>query len=248
MIEYQRKDVIILDILSETLRKYISESGYTIDEIAKKIGVTYSYISKIQNNKNATPPADETLVKLCEVLRIPKDIENELLILSNLNRTPEIIRAELEKAHMKIKELIDNEEVTSNVDLSKTFPLVKVPIYGAVSAGVGELNFGEITGYTYSSVEEFKAGVFFMVVKGNSMESRIPEGCLVKVLPHTQIRNGDIGVFLINHDEGVVKQFYEEEGFIRLVSFNRDYRDIIIMPTREDFRIIGKVNSIEIKL
>ena len=234
-----------MDIFSETLKKYISESDLNNEEIAKKIGVTQPYISKMQNNRNATPPSDETLIKLCEVLHIPKSVEKELLILANLNRTPDIIKNKLEEVERENAQLKTNKP---EINLSEKIGMVQIPIYGSVSAGHGEIAMGEITGYAYTTADDYIEGMFSISVKGDSMETKIPEGALVEVIPQHELSNKDIGIFIINGDEGVVKQFFLESDFIRLVSFNQNYRDIIIMPNREDFKIVGKVKSVKIEL
>ncbi len=41
-------------------------------ELAQKIGVDFSYISKIENDR-LPPPAADTIVKICEVLNIPPE-------------------------------------------------------------------------------------------------------------------------------------------------------------------------------
>ena len=74
------------------------------------------------------------------------------------------------------------------------------------------------------------------------MEPLINGGDLVLVRKQTSIDSGDIGVFAVDEDEGVVKKVVYGKDFIELHSFNHYY------PVRrfenEDVlsvRVIGKV-------
>ena len=42
-------------------------------ELAERVGVDFSYISKIENNRLA-PPAADTIVKICEALDVPSEV------------------------------------------------------------------------------------------------------------------------------------------------------------------------------
>ena len=42
-------------------------------ELADRVGVDFSYISKIENNRLA-PPAAETIIKICEALGVPSEV------------------------------------------------------------------------------------------------------------------------------------------------------------------------------
>lgn len=41
--------------------------------LAERVGVDFSYISKIENNRLA-PPAADTIIKICEVLGVPSEV------------------------------------------------------------------------------------------------------------------------------------------------------------------------------
>lgn len=42
-------------------------------ELADRVGVDFTYISKIENNRLA-PPAADTIVKICEALNVPSEV------------------------------------------------------------------------------------------------------------------------------------------------------------------------------
>ena len=57
-----------------TLLKEIRRSKQVSQrELAGKVGVDFSYISKIENNRLA-PPAADTIIKICDALAIPSEI------------------------------------------------------------------------------------------------------------------------------------------------------------------------------
>jgi len=60
------------------LRELRRFKGVSQRDLATKVGVDFSYISKVENDR-LPPPAADTIVKICEVLDVPSD---ELLSLT----------------------------------------------------------------------------------------------------------------------------------------------------------------------
>lgn len=54
------------------LRELRRDAGVTQRELAQRTGLDFSYISKLENDKNA-PPAADSIVKICEVLGVPPE-------------------------------------------------------------------------------------------------------------------------------------------------------------------------------
>ena len=52
----------------QTVKKLRKAKKITQLELAEKIGVDFTYISKIENDKTKLPPAEKTIRKLAEVL------------------------------------------------------------------------------------------------------------------------------------------------------------------------------------
>lgn len=61
-----------------TLRELRRLKDVSQRELAEKVGVDFSYISKVENDR-LPPPSADTIVKICEVLGIQPD---ELLVLT----------------------------------------------------------------------------------------------------------------------------------------------------------------------
>lgn len=56
----------------QTLKEIRRKKGVTQRELAAAVGVDFSYISKIENDR-MPPPAADTIVKICEMLDVPPD-------------------------------------------------------------------------------------------------------------------------------------------------------------------------------
>ena len=113
----------------------------------------------------------------------------------------------------------------------------------AVSAGRGNFladeNF-EMMSFPTGSVP---AGADFGVrVAGDSMEPVYTDGQIVWVHQCSELRSGEVGIFMLD-GEGYMKMFRREEGESaqpQLVSYNRRYDPIVISPERE-LKIVGRV-------
>ncbi len=56
----------------QTLRELRRAKGVSQRDLAEKVGVDFSYISKVENNR-LPPPSADTIVKICEALSVPPD-------------------------------------------------------------------------------------------------------------------------------------------------------------------------------
>ena len=194
---------------------------YTTRRLAELTGITSNTeISMIENAKRKKP--DPLILRaICKILDI--NYIQIFKILGYIDKNDET-KKELEKAGLKI---IENE-------------LIKMPVYSGVSAGNGTLCYGEVLFYDYFPIMKNMDTKFNIQVVGDSMEPMIPNGAIVTINEQPDLDNGEIGVFIIDEEEGFVKKFYREDKFIRLVSLNPEYKDRIILPN-EEFRIAGKV-------
>lgn len=52
----------------ETIKRLRKELRFTQRELAEKLNVNYTYISKIENNKLEAPPSQELIRKMAEIL------------------------------------------------------------------------------------------------------------------------------------------------------------------------------------
>lgn len=68
----------------QVLKEIRRSKDVTQRELASAVGVDFSYISKIENER-MPPPAADTIVKICEVLGVPPD---DLLAMTGKMPTP----------------------------------------------------------------------------------------------------------------------------------------------------------------
>lgn len=68
----------------QTLKEIRRSKGVTQRQLAAAVGVDFSYISKVENDR-MPPPAADTIVKICEKLGVPPD---ELLAMTGKMPTP----------------------------------------------------------------------------------------------------------------------------------------------------------------
>src|SRR6185436_19799381 len=54
------------------LKRLRRDAGVTQRALAERTGLDFSYISKLENDRNP-PPAADTIVRICEALKIPAE-------------------------------------------------------------------------------------------------------------------------------------------------------------------------------
>ncbi len=121
----------------------------------------------------------------------------------------------------------------------------KIPILGAVSAGLPLFAEQNIEGYLSidPSVASFD-GDFVLKVNGDSMKNaNINDKDLIIVKQTNFPQNSDIVVALLD-DETTVKRFFFENDMIKLQPENPDYQPLIIHKNDLYFKILGKVEAV----
>ena len=138
----------------------------------------------------------------------------------------------LQKNYKKSRALTVNSQISKN----------KIPILGEIAAGsllMAEENVIGSVNYPHS---EETTELFALSVSGDSMiDEGIHEKDLVIIDKSLQIKNGDIGAFLINNTEGTIKFLRNIEGENYLVPANKNYKKIQV---NENIQPIGKVVSL----
>lgn len=59
--------------LAEAVKSHRIKAGYSQRALAEKLGVDFTYISKIENDKTEYPPSEEVLRKLAVLLGVGED-------------------------------------------------------------------------------------------------------------------------------------------------------------------------------
>ncbi|AJW76948.1 repressor [Marinitoga sp. 1197] len=153
--------------------------------------------------------------------------------------SPEMLKVIAEFFNVTTDYLLGIDE-DKNKFPSNAIPAKFIPVVGKVSAGNGILADENILNYL--PVPQNKDVDFGLIVEGDSMEPAYNNGDYALIRKQTSLDNGDIGVFIINGNDGIIKKFYQFDNSIHLVSLNTKYEPIVI-PKEEwdEFIIVGKV-------
>lgn len=125
-----------------------------------------------------------------------------------------------------IKDLVadnDKQDLAGNIRAEET--IYFIPVYESVSAGFGTLARSDIvTRMPCTFRSEIEAEQTLGVrVRGDSMYPKIEDGDTVIVRRQNSIDSGDIGVVIVDGDEGFVKRVEYGADWIHLISINPMY-------------------------
>ena len=111
--------------------------------------------------------------------------------------------------------------------------------YGAVSAGTGEWLEEEQKEKVSlpSSIVPHHPFDFVLRVNGDSMEPLFKNHEYVFVKKVDEVRNGQIGVFIVD-GEAYLKKVYVEKDHLRLVSLNKAYDDLVF-DDKNEIKAVG---------
>jgi len=98
-----------------------------------------------------------------------------------------------------------------------------LPLVGKVCAGNGLLAEDNVLRYEVADKKYNRKEYFYLEVSGDSMSPKLDDGDMVLVRKQSSIDNGDVGVFLIDGCDGVVKKVKYDRNYIELHSFNPYY-------------------------
>lgn len=112
---------------------------------------------------------------------------------------------------------------------------------GAVSAGTGEWLEDEVKEEITISADKVPSSPYDLVlrVNGDSMEPLFQNHEYIFVRKTMEIRNGQIGVFIVDN-EAYLKKAYIEKDHLRLVSLNKAYDDLVF-DDKNEIKAVGVV-------
>lgn len=132
------------------------------------------------------------------------------------------------------------------IDAQPVPEMSRVPIIGTVKAGFGGISYTEDLGMDYA-VLRHPEDFFFLQVRGDSMEPDIREGDLALIKKQDTLESGELGVIVLNGDEGTIKKFIKKDGVVILQSLNPKYPPRIISAGDGPLHIAGKLVEIKRK-
>lgn len=204
--------------VNEIIKKRRKELGLTLKQVAEKLGVSESLISRYESNDVKNMGIDK-IIPLAKVL----------------DTTPAFLMGWETK---KEKENINLETVNTDY--------IMIPLYESISAGYGASNSEFIEMIPVFGLKKNGTTYFAVKVEGDSMEPKIPNGSTIIIKKDIQIESGEIGVFNLN-DENFVKQKKVVKDRLILHSFNLAYDDKLVNEY-DDFKEYGKVVKVMIDL
>ena len=135
-----------------------------------------------------------------------------------------------------------NYKKSRAITLNNTNFQNKIPILGEIAAGSLLMAEENVIGTVNYHNSDNSSDLFALSVSGDSMiDEGIHEKDLVIIDKSSEIKNGDIGAFLINNSEGTIKFLKNLNGKQYLVPANKNYKNI---PVNENIKPIGKVVSL----
>jgi phage repressor protein C with HTH and peptisase S24 domain len=258
-------DINSMDFLDSTtwgkmLTDYRSQAELTKSALAQAVGVTISYISKLESGK--TPPPENQRWALCEALGLSDDQAQIFHIKAELERADPTTVKYL-KRYMELKtESQESSEQVINRSTGPTLPteaenLHTIAIINKAAAGYPQgftdLDYPVGVADGYIAVPDIAdPNAFGFYAAGDSMEPDFADGTLLIASPNTPAFDGDPCFirFSPTCQEGgcsFKKVYFMSNGQVRLVPLNRRYAEQVFQ--RDDLtgiwpvvRAYGKVN------
>ncbi|HCW7573804.1 TPA: helix-turn-helix transcriptional regulator [Staphylococcus aureus] len=228
-------------IIAKNIRKFLNDSNMSQKKLAELINIKPSTLSDYLNLRSN--PSHGVIQRIADVFEVGKsDIDttykddNDITSIYN-KLTPPRQENVLNYANEQLEE--QNSKGDNVVDIN-SYKQEKTPVNvnGCVSAGVGERLHDE-TLFTEMVKGPIPTHDLALKVNGDSMEPMFKDGEIIFVEKTHNIKNGQIGIFIIE-EEAYVKKFFVEDDRLTLVSLNKDYDDLHFYRN-ESVRLIGKV-------
>lgn len=228
-------------IIAKNIRKFLNDSNMSQKKLAELINIKPSTLSDYLNLRSN--PSHGVIQRIAVVFEVGKsDIDttykddNDITSIYN-KLTPPRQENVLNYANEQLEE--QNSKGDNVVDIN-SYKQEKTPVNvnGCVSAGVGERLHDE-TLFTEMVKGPIPTHDLALKVNGDSMEPMFKDGEIIFVEKTHNIKNGQIGIFIIE-EEAYVKKVFVEDDRLTLVSLNKDYDDLHFYRN-ESVRLIGKV-------
>lgn len=216
------------------IKKLMKEQNISSNELARKVGKSKSSMSRYLNETRDFPVNDVN--KFAAALDTTAEY---LLGFEEDNDITEIYKKLEKPRQTKVYNYAKRQLDEQNY--KPTILCKEVGLYGAVSAGFGQMVYDNPIEYVSIPIEEIPESDYDIMLKvvGNSMEPAFKDGEYIFVKKTPDVRSGQFVVTIID-GEAYLKKLYIEDNYIKLVSLNPDYDDIIV-NNHELLDVIGVV-------
>ena len=228
----------------DNVKKIKNDKKFTNETLSEKSGISIGTLNKLLAGATEDPKLS-TLIPLSEALGCSIDVmlgrqeenseSNSIMDKYNAldDAGKESVRYILNKEYHRVR---FSSPITVN-DHVKVGKIVKLRLYDiGVSAGTGSYLFD--SGYKTISLNSNRISEnadFAVKVSGNSMNPKYENGDILLVAEKQPVAEGELGIFSVNGES-----YFKVFGTDRLISLNKDYRDIVFSEN-DDVRCFGKV-------
>lgn len=212
-------------ILGDLIKKYRSETGTSMEQFAKKSGISKAYVSILERNYNPVNgkpvvPSLETIKAVSNAIGV---YFNDVIAMLDSNQ-PVVIR---------------EEKSTIPAGFEPLPEMTTIPLVGSIACG---------TPITAEENIEARIGIpaawnadFALTCKGDSMAPRYQDGDVVCIRCQPEVENGEIAAVRIG-EEATLKRFYQEGETVTLVPVNPAYTPLVYRGSElSDIQIEGRV-------
>ncbi|MBZ5836007.1 helix-turn-helix domain-containing protein [Streptococcus salivarius] len=214
----------------EKLKVRRKELKMTQKDIADQLGISYQAYSAWE--RGVKKSSKEKIKRLEQILRVPKGYFTEIEIVRLYN----VLSDKGQNQVLEYTRKLVQEESRKIVTVSED--LYEYHVYEKMSAGIGASVYDDRNYDTVYFNEEL-AHDFASWVYGDSMEPKYHDGSVALIRETGFDYDGAVYAVVWNFQTFIKKVYREKEG-LRLVSINKDYKDIYI-PYDENPRIVGKI-------
>ena len=215
----------------EKLKARRKELKMTQKDIADQLGISYQAYSAWE--RGVKEPSKEKVKLLEQILRVPKGYFTEIEIVRLYNTLSNKGKKQVVEY---ARDLVQKEKTQQVISVSEK--LYEYHVYEKMSAGIGASVYDD-KDYDIVYFDEELAHDFASWVSGDSMEPKYQNGSVALIRETGFDYDGAVYAIVWNSQTFIKKVYREEEG-LRLVSINKDYKDIHI-PYDENPRILGKI-------
>nr|DAT15994.1 MAG TPA: Repressor protein CI [Caudoviricetes sp.] len=236
-----------MNVLGTVIKELRKNKKMTQKELSKLTGFKQNTISNHENGKRSLDEDDIQIY--AQALNVSpqylfnklnnKEVTTQYPLLSQITDTAAKLHEPRQKKVLSFtQDQLDEQEGNS---INNILSYSDFTCYGAVSAGTGEWLGEEYKEEVTlpASIVPNQAFDFVLRVNGNSMEPLFKDNEYIFVRKTEDIRNGQIGVFVVD-GEAYLKKAYLEKDCLRLVSLNKDYEDLLFNG-QNDIKLVGVV-------
>lgn len=215
----------------EKLKARRKELKLTQKDIADQLDISYQAYSAWE--RGVKEPSKEKVNRLEQLLKVPKGYFTEIEIVRLYNT---LSNNGKDRVVGYARDLVQKEKTQKVISISEK--LYEYHVYEKMSAGIGASVYDDKNYDTVYFNEEL-AHDFASWVSGDSMEPKYQDGSVALIREIGFDYDGAVYAVVWNFQTFIKKVYREKEG-LRLVSINKDYKDIYI-PYDENPRIVGKI-------